>query len=132
MISHTIYLVEIGTPFLSRRDDLRPERQNEQPDKRIWAIANNRVQMGHLGLAGTIGQGVQWYTKLSISQNYGTYRYSFIQPRPQFSGVAWLSWPLSWLGGSELRTAIALDQGELYSNSVGGWISLRKAWRAAK
>lgn len=122
----------IGTPFLSRRDDLRPERQNEQPSKRIWAITNNRVQLGHLGMAGSMGQQIQWYTKLSVSQNYGTYRYPFVRPRPQFSGVAGITWPLQWLGGSELRTAVALDQGQLYENSVGAWISLRKVWRTSK
>lgn len=122
----------IGTPFLSRRDDVRAERRNEQPEKRIWAITNNRVQMGHLGLAGSFSQGVQWQAKLSISQNYGTYRYPFVQPRPQFSGVLSLTWPLRLFGGAELRTAIALDHGQLYDNVVGGWISLRKVWKTIK
>ncbi|WP_162384483.1 capsule assembly Wzi family protein [Spirosoma endbachense] len=122
----------IGSPFLSRRADLRPERQNEQPSKRIWAIANNRVQMGHLGLAGTIGQGIQWQTRLSMSLNYGTYRHPFDEPVSQFSGAAWLTWPLTWLGGSELKTAIAIDQGQLYENSVGGWVSIRKTLKTTK
>ncbi|WP_165840943.1 capsule assembly Wzi family protein [Larkinella punicea] len=122
----------IGTPFLSRRADILPERRNDFPNKRIWSIANNRVQMGHLGLAGMVGQGIQWQTRLSISQNYGTHRYPFAKSVSQFSGAAWLTWPLSWLGGSELRTAIALDQGQLYSNAFGGWISIRKVWKAVK
>lgn len=122
----------IGTPFLSRRADLLPQRQSEFPTKRIWAIANNRVQMAHVGAAGTVGRGIQWQTRLSVSQNYGTFRHPFAQSVPQFSGVVWLTWPLGWLGGSELRTALALDQGELYQHAFGGWISLRKAWSARK
>ncbi|QJW88491.1 hypothetical protein HNV11_03435 [Spirosoma taeanense] len=119
----------IGTPFLSRRADLRPERQNE-PNKRIWAIANNRVQMAHIGLAGTVGRsGIRWQSRLSVSRNFGTHRFRFVEPVPQVSGAAWLTWPLTWLGGSELRTAVAVDQGQLYSNAVGGWISLRKVWK---
>lgn len=122
----------IGSPFIAYRSDLRPERQNEHPEKRIWAIASNRVQMGHVGFAGTIGRGVQWQTRLSISQHYGTHRHPFVQPVAQFSGAAWLTWPLGWLGGSELKTAIALDQGQLYENTLGGWISVRKVFKTVK
>lgn len=122
----------IGTPFLSYRSDLRPDLQTIIPGKRIWAVANNRVQMGYLGLAGALGQGVRWQTRLSISQNYGTYRHAFAEPVPQFSGSLSLTWPLGWLGGSELRTAVALDQGQLYSNEIGGWLSIRKVWKTAK
>lgn len=118
----------IGTPFLSRRANLLPARQNE-PGPQIWAIANNQVQMWHLAAAGTVGRGIRWQTKLSASRNSGAPRHPFTQAVPQFSGAVWLSWPLGWLGGSELQTAIALDQGQLYRNSMGGQLSLRKIWK---
>lgn len=118
----------IGTPFLSYRSDLRPDQQTILPGKRIWAIANNRVQLGHVALAGTVGQGIQWQTRWSLSQNYGTYRHPLARPAAQLSGVASITWPLTWLGGSELRTAVALDQGQLLTNSLGGWLSIRKSW----
>lgn len=121
----------IGTPFLSRRADLRPERQQE-PGSQIWAIANNEVQVWHMGAAGTVGRGVRWQTKLSASRNAGTPRHPFVQAVSQFSGALWLTWPLAWLGGSELQTAIALDQGQLYQNSAGGWLSLRKTWKTTQ
>lgn len=151
----------IGTPFLSRRVDIRPDLPYG-PEKRIWAIANNQVELYHFGLAGTVGrvnpdrvnsagspmrvppvrrsgrdqaiqkQPIRWQVKLSASQNYGAPRLAFRQPISQFSGIASVTWPLNWLGGSELRTAIALDNGQLYSNAVGGWLSLRKTWKTAR
>lgn len=126
----------LGTPFLSRRADLRPERQNE-PVRRPWAIANNRVQMAHVGAAGTVrlsrrNELVRWQTRLSVSRNFGTHRSPFVRPVPQASGAVWLTWPLAWLGGSELQTAVAADGGQLYANAVGGWLSLRKTWKTQR
>ncbi|WP_338875442.1 capsule assembly Wzi family protein [Spirosoma sp. SC4-14] len=125
----------IGTPFLTRRQDLRPELQNAKPNLSIysqWAIANNRVQMYYMGLGGAFASGIRIQAQLSYSHNYGTFRTPFDQSVSQFSGVCWLTWPLRWLGGSELKTAIALDQGKLYENSLGGRISLRKVWKSGK
>ena len=136
----------IGTPFLSRRADIRPDLPYG-PEKRIWAIANNQVELYHLALAGTVGrqrvrqavasprwntpmQYVRWQVKLSASRNYGAPRLAFRQSVAQFSGVASATWPLNWLGGSELQTAVALDNGQLYRNAVGGWLSLRKTWKS--
>lgn len=129
----------IGTPFLSRRADIRPDLPYGSGN-RIWAIANNQVELYHLGLAGTIGrvgeqltqnQPIRWQAKLSASQNYGAPRLAFRQSVPQFSGMASVTWPLNWLGGSELRTVLALDTGQLYSNALGGWLSIRKTWKNA-
>ncbi len=121
----------IGTPFLSRRSDLRPERQNE-PGRQNWSIANNQVKVWYLGLAGTIGENVRWQTRLSISQNYGAPRHPFVQSVSQFSGAASLTCPLNWLGGSELQLALASDQGQLYTNSAGGRLTIRKTWKTTK
>ena len=130
----------IGTPFLSRRADIRSDLPYGS-GSRIWSIANNQVVLYHLGLAGTIGrvasalsqsQPIRWQVKLSASQNYGAPRLAFQRAVSQFSGVASVTWPLNWLGGSELRTALALDTGQLYSNAVGGWLSIRKTWKNAR
>lgn len=126
----------IGTPFLSRRFDIRRDLPYGTGN-RIWAIANNQVELYHLGVAGSVGvrtagQPVRWQVKLSASQNYGAPRLSFRRSVAQVSGVASVVWPLRWLGGSELRTAVAVDQGELLSNAVGGWISLRKTWTTVR
>ncbi|GAB3895599.1 capsule assembly Wzi family protein [Spirosoma agri] len=125
----------IGNPFLTRRQDLRPELQNAKPNLSIynkWAIANNRVQVVYVGASGSFSSGVRLQTQLSYSHNYGTFRTPFDEPVSQFSGVCWVIWPLKWLGGSELKTAVAVDQGQLLNNSVGGRISIRKVWRSVK
>lgn len=117
----------LGTPFISRRQDVKPEWQN-RPGKYTLSIVNNRVQLFHLGLSGIFPSGVRVQSRFSLSRNYGIFRNPFGQLVHQFSGSVWLTWPLAWLGGSELQTAIAFDQGNLYKNALGGWVSLRKNW----
>jgi len=95
----------------------------------VWhrlAIINNRVQVLHVGASGVFQSGVQLQTRLSYSVNQGTIRNPFGQTVGQLSGVVWLTWPLRWLGGSELRTAVAIDSGTLYGNTSGAWLSIRK------
>ncbi|GAB3317541.1 capsule assembly Wzi family protein [Larkinella ripae] len=117
----------LGTPFLSRRPDVK-ERWQNVPGKYELMVVNNRVAVFHVGLEGKFASGTQLMTRFSVSQNYGTYRNPFGQSANQFSGVIWLKWPAKWLGGTELNTAVALDNGNLYTKSLGGWISLKKIW----
>lgn len=123
----------IGTPFISTRNNVKQEWRDVPtgPRKPPLSIINNRVQVLHIGGAGVFRSGVQLQTRLSYSSNHGLIRNPFEQTVGQFSGVVWLTWPLRWLGGSELRTAVALDQGQLYTNALGGWVSLRKTWKTA-
>jgi len=121
----------IGTPFFAQLRDVRTDVPFSV-NYNVLAIASNRVELIHLGLAGSAGERTRWQLKLSASQHYGAPRRVFSRAVPQFSGLASVSWPLNWLGGSELRTAVALDQGELYTNSLGGWISLRKTWTTSR
>jgi hypothetical protein len=121
----------IGTPFFAQLRDVRTDVPFSVKNN-VLAIASNRVELIHLGLAGSAGERTRWQLKLSASQHYGAPRRVFSRAVPQFSGLASVSWPLNWLGGSELRTAVALDQGELYTNSLGGWISLRKTWTTSR
>lgn len=123
----------IGTPFITTRNEVKQEWRDVPtgPVRYRLAIINNRVQLMHIGLSGAFQSGVQVQTQLSYSSNHGTIRIPFGRTVGQFSGAVWLTWPVSWLGGSELKTAVALDQGRLYTNTLGGWISLRKTWRTA-
>ena len=120
----------IGTPFLTRWLDSREDlhdltggRQSRGP----MMISNNRVQVSHLGLLGQWPSGTQLKALLSYSRNLG--RPMLRDPRvplSQFSGMAEVSLPIQWLGGSQLNMAVALDQGQWLTNNVGGWLSLRK------
>ncbi|GAB3800371.1 capsule assembly Wzi family protein [Spirosoma humi] len=120
----------IGTPFITRwqdsRDDLHDLKGGFKTAGRM-AISNNRVQVSHLGLLGQWPSGTQLRALLSFSRNFG--RPITSDPRApfsQFSGMAQLSLPVNWLGGSQLNMALALDQGQWLTNNVGGWLSLRK------
>ncbi len=124
----------IGTPFLSPRDEVQPSLQNAGSGLSRYqlAIINNRVQLLHIGLTALFQSGVHLQTKLSYSANHGTIRIPFEPSVGQFSGAAWLTWPLHWFGGSQLQTAVALDQGQLYDNTLGGWISLKKTFTTVR
>ncbi len=120
----------IGTPFITRwldsRDDLHDLKGGTKGHS-LMMISNNRVQVSHLGLLGQWPSGAQIRALLSFSRNLGR---PFVSdprtPLSQFSGMAQLMLPVRWLGGSQLTTALALDQGQWLTNNVGGWLSLRK------
>lgn len=117
----------LGTPFIARRQEVKSQWQNVPGEYKL-TIVNNRIQVFHLGMEGGFASGVQMSSRLSVSKNYGTYRSPFGKSVNQFSGVIWLKWPVKWLGGSELNTAVSMDKGGLYNNVIGGWISLKKVW----
>ena len=120
----------IGTPFISARNDVKQAWRDipTGPGKPRLAIINNRVQVLHIGATGAFRSGVQLQTRLTYSSNYGLIRNPFGQGVGQFSGVLWLVWPVRWLGGSEFRTAVAADYGNLYTNTSGVWLGLRKTF----
>lgn len=96
---------------------------------------NNRVQVYHFGIAGSLPIGGAWLdspityeSKLSISQNFGRYDAPFRPIRNQLSGIMTLSAPLALLGGLHLTGSVAYDRGALFRSSVGGFIGLRKTW----
>lgn len=120
----------IGTPFLTRWQDSRADLHNLKGGfarNGPLMISNNRVQVSHLGLLGQWPSGMQVKALLSYSRNLG--RPITTDPRAPFSqvsGLAELTLPVQWLGGSQLNLAVALDQGQWLTNNVGGWLSLRK------
>ncbi|MCC5613152.1 capsule assembly Wzi family protein, partial [Nostoc sp. CHAB 5834] len=83
----------IGTPFLSPRSDVKQEWRDlpTGPYKPSLTVINNRVQVIHVGGAGTFRSGIQVQTKLSYSSNYGLIRNPFGQTVGQFSGSLWLT-----------------------------------------
>ncbi|GAA4416101.1 capsule assembly Wzi family protein [Nibrella viscosa] len=116
----------LGTPFLTPRREVRQDLQ--ALPGRAWAISNNRVQLLHAGFAGTFRSRAAVEVLVSLSRNYGLFRVPFPAVVGQFSGVARITVPVSWLSGAQLGAAIAVDQGQLLPNNLGGWLSLRKTW----
>lgn len=120
----------LGTAFITTKPDVRLGTLATTTRNRLF-IANNQLQLVHIGVSGNTSSGIRIQAKFSVSQNFGIQRAPFPSPANQLSGIVSAVWPLQWLGGSELKTAVALDQGQLYPNALGGWISLRKTWKTA-
>ncbi len=112
----------IGTPFLT------PQTEVNTNLPRGYPIANNRVSLWHIGLSGRIVRQIQWLTKLSYSQNFGTYEIPYPADINQFSALLQMTAPVQIpaLGQVQLQTSLALDTGKLLTNSSGGYFSIRK------
>ncbi|MVM32823.1 hypothetical protein GO755_22470 [Spirosoma sp. HMF4905] len=116
----------LGTPFITLRQDSKPEYQTATS----LTVNNNRLQMAHIGLRATVAHRMTLMAKLSYSQNLGTYAEPFAGSPKQLSSIVQIGMPLSWLGGLSLTASVAADIGELYTNTVGGYVGLRKTvWR---
>ncbi|MFD1139486.1 capsule assembly Wzi family protein [Larkinella insperata] len=110
----------LGTPFLTPGTEVRPGLPN-------GAIANNRISMLHVGLTGQLAQ-VQWMTKISFSNNFGTYDAPFPDQTTQLSALLNLAAPVTLpvLGPVSLNSSLALDRGKLLPSSTGFYLGLRK------
>ena len=111
----------IGTPFLTPQTEVNSVLPNGEP------VANNRVSVGHLGISALLFDKVDVITKLSVSQNAGTYAVPYYTVPMQFSGIITASVPLGLLGGTVLNGSLAIDNGGLLPNSVGAYLGLRKS-----
>ncbi|MBO0933357.1 capsule assembly Wzi family protein [Fibrella aquatilis] len=110
----------IGTPFLTPQGEARPSLPNP------IGITNNRVSAVHVGMAGLLFNRIEVTSKLSFSQNLGTYGKPFpTQPR-QFSGLITAALPTTLFGGTLLNGSLGVDLGGLLPSSVGVYLGLRK------
>lgn len=120
----------LGTPFITRRWDTRPEWYPIKGGPvQNTTISNNRVQLLHIGLSGNLPAGVQFRVRASQSWNHGRPVLtdpSF--PLLQFSGVLEISKQLNSLKGITLLSAITLDNGAWLPSNVGLRIGIRKRW----
>jgi hypothetical protein len=112
----------IGTPFLSRREDVKTAYRNTIG----WAIVNNRVQVLHFGMQATVATRIALLTKIAYSRNYGLMDAPLAGTPAQWSALLQLGMPTSWLGGVSLTASVAADYGQLFTNSIGTYVGLRK------
>lgn len=120
------YGMTIGTPFITPSNDTRTDLP------RYGFTNNNRVAVMHLGLSGQVMTICRFQLKASYSENLGTYEVPFPSPVYQFSGVANLAVPLPVLNGLLVNASIATDIGDLYPNSTGFYLGLRKDGQTKK
>ncbi|GAB3958319.1 capsule assembly Wzi family protein [Spirosoma harenae] len=112
----------IGTPFITRKQDVQPTYQTTS----VWLNNNTRVQMAYVGMQATINRQINLLTKVSYSRNHGEYNSPFLGVPDQWSLLTQLSTSFSWIGGVTLTASMAADFGQLYANSIGGYVGLRK------
>jgi hypothetical protein len=110
----------IGTPFIPPSADTKWK----YPAYADNHTSNNRVLVVHAGLRGTIAQKIEWYTKLSYSNNSGAYLAPF--SADQFSGLLAFQSRLNFLGGTTVKGSFAADIGKLYPTNYGFSLGLRK------
>lgn len=117
----------IGTPFMTRWLDARSDLHDLKGAFGREMISNNRVQVVHVGLLGGWPSGVQLRALLSHSNNFGRpITHDPRTPLSQFSGLIESMIPLDRLGQSQIKIALAVDQGGWLTNSLGGWLSFRE------
>ncbi|WP_020598269.1 capsule assembly Wzi family protein [Spirosoma panaciterrae] len=114
------YGLTMGTPFITPT----PDSRSDLP--RYGFTNNNRVAVMHVGLSGQVLDFFKFQLKASYSENLGTYEVPFPAPVRQFSSVLSVSSPLYILNGVTANAAVATDIGDLYDNSVGFYVGIRK------
>ncbi|MBO0950277.1 capsule assembly Wzi family protein [Fibrella forsythiae] len=110
----------IGSPFLTPTAEAR----SSLPINR--GIVNNRVSVVNLGASALISGTVHITSRLSLSQNLGTYSVPYPDAPTQFSGLLTAALPISAFGGTMLSSSLGIDVGGLLPNSVGVYVGLRK------
>ncbi|TAF96720.1 MAG: capsule assembly Wzi family protein [Cytophagia bacterium] len=119
----------IGTPFITNRFDTKKKFQENGLYNGFESANNNRVRVYHVGVQGYFGEDVEFLSKISYSQNYGTYGHPYLSEPRQYSGLVQVMGKLPYLGGLQWTAAAAWDYGGLYEDSFGLQIGVRKNWR---
>ncbi|GAB3271316.1 capsule assembly Wzi family protein [Larkinella harenae] len=114
----------IGTPFIAPRADFTA-RVREYIGGGFFP--NNRVNVWHLGLDGTLYQ-VRLNARASLSRNYGTFNEPYSPPFRQFSGLLSAQFALPRISNTVLTASSAIDQGDLYPRQTSFFLSVKKTW----
>ncbi|MFD1145281.1 capsule assembly Wzi family protein [Larkinella insperata] len=112
----------LGTPFVAPGGELVPRAQSGA------FFPNNRVRMGYVGVSGRLFRSINWTSRLAYSRNYGTFSTPYAVPPGQFSGLIAAQAPIGNWPGVQLHVSLAVDQGKLLNNTVGGYIGLTRRW----
>ncbi len=114
------YRQTIGTPFISPSSNSRTELPH------YGFTNNNRVAVMHLGLSGQVLDWFSFQVKASYSENLGSYEQPFPSPIRQFSSLLSVSSPIMGIKGMSARLSMASDLGDLYENTMGVYLGIRK------
>ncbi|MDE6715380.1 MAG: capsule assembly Wzi family protein, partial [Muribaculaceae bacterium] len=85
---------------------------------------HNRVRGFHVGLAGTLYQGLQYRALLSWRTSLGSYDYPLIKKQKSLSAMLELHYDFEKVKGLRVKAQIAGDKGELYGNNFGALLGV--------
>ena len=113
----------IGTPFIVPGKDM--DRSKPMSGR---YFPSNRVGVWYAGAMGQIGNLLSMSLRASYSRNFGMPGEPFDPVRGQFSGFLGLQYHLLSLKSTSLIANFAVDNGDLFVNSIGGYIGVKKSW----
>ena len=87
---------------------------------------NTRIQMHHLGIGGTVIDGLTWRSLFTWSRSNGTYEKDYPVPLNQFSCLAECSYQLAQLPLS-FNLGVAADIGDRFQKRAGGYTGI--SWK---
>jgi len=118
--SHTI-----GTPFIAPRAELSAKAREYTGG---GYFPNNRLVAWYLGFEGLLFEKVTLTARFSASRNFGTYNQGYTPPLEQVSSLLSARIRLPRWGNTQLAASVAADRGQLFTNTIGGYLSIRKNW----
>lgn len=117
----------IGTPAMIPLKQIKSGLISSNDIKNVpeTFIANNRFQLFHLGMAGTI-LDTSFYLKWANSKNFGYFATPFTNIACQNSFL--LSFSKSSINHITYKMALTGDIGQLFNNNLGFQINVLKSW----
>ena len=115
--------VNLGNPFITPVLDMVPSLPRGENRNHFH---NNRVKLFHAGLEATAGK-LFLRSRLSFSKNFGLWeKADKFPPTNSFSMSLEAGRPLR--KGWQMRALVAMDNGGLLTNSVGGMLSVARSF----
>ena len=112
----------IGTPLIGNKNDIRGDLENNVSE----FTNNNRIVALHGGVTAS-WLNIDLLLKSTYSRNFGTYISPFSKRKDQLSVLLNAEKKINKFSGSTIFTSIGLDIGDLYSNSAGLMIGIKKS-----
>ncbi len=115
----------IGTPFIAPGTTLKSE---------VHAMfnghffPNNQLKVGYIGSKWTLGRNIHLTTRSAFSRNFGSFSKLYSPSLQQFSHLLSAQIIFPKAKGLTLISSAALDHGDLFTHTFGGYLGLSKRW----
>lgn len=113
----------VGTPFIVPRKDMDLSKVTNPR-----YFPSNRVNVWYAGAQGKWGNALLLTLRASYSRNFGMPGEPFNPVRGQLSTLLGGQYNLPAAKKTSLIAKLALDNGDLFVNSFGGYIGIKRSW----